>query len=750
MHNNDRPTVIVVDDDPLILDSLKRLLAADYEVLALERAELAIESVRQRHQPVAAIVCDMYMPGLDGLNLVNRVHLFSPETVCLLLTGGGDPHLPVRALNEGRVFQFLQKPCPPDDMKRILKLAIGEHQRRLLQKSFTWRITFNKGRSSAIMMGPGVFSVTGYRAGDFQDEPTLWKSMLLPEDTPAVETFLQDVRQRGPVDTVEFRIRRKDMRCRWLRMAVLSQQGDPDAPCPSVEGFLEDITEQKENQLELQDATRRYERMVTNVPGLVFHCRLELDGSLRFTFVSPTCRQLFDLDPDDVCKDAELLLKSFMPADRARLYELIAESAETLQPLTWQGGVLKDDCRRWFQATARPERLQDGQILWDGVMIDITALKEAEQKSQLLAQLSSENPDPVLRVRQDGTILYANPAGSTLLDLWDRAVGQQVPEDIMETVEQVLRSGLVASEGVVCRERYFSVVFAPVAATREVNLYARDVTSAKNAELELIDANQKLVDHDRLKSEFVSTITHEMRTPLCIFKNIISNALAGVTGPISPKLRENLEMAHQSVERLRCIIADFMDISEIDAGKIKLHRKITLMQTLVKDSVDSMRPLAQAKKITLALNLPRTGVYADVDQERIAKVIENLVGNAIKFIPVKGTIFVTMTDYLQGEFFDICVRDNGPGMTRKEAARVFDRFVQAKLLKGPGQHGTGLGLAIAREIVTLHSGHIWVETEPKHGCAFFFRLPKTEAVTVTTGESPMKTVDLQYDGSGSC
>lgn len=743
MRKNDKPTVIIVDDDPLILDSLKRLFCAGYEVLAVERAELAMEHVRTQHQPVAAIVCDMYMPGMDGLNLVSRVHLFSPETVCVLLTGGADPHLPVRALNEGRIFQFVKKPCPPDDMKRILKLAIGEHQRRLLQKSFTWHITFNKGRASGIVLGPGVFSVTGYRAGDFQDEPTLWKSMLLPEDAPAVETFLQGVQQHRPADTIEFRIRRKDMRCRWLRMAVLSQQGDPDAPCPSAEGFLEDITEQKENQLELQDANRRYEKMVTNVPGLVFHSQLDFDGNLRFTFVSPTCRQLFDLEPEDVCKDAELLLKSFMPADRADLYERIAESAASLKPFTWQGGTLKNDCRRWFQAIARPERRDDGQVLWDGVMIEITALKEAEQKASFLAQLSSDNPDPVLRVRQDGTILYANPAGSTLLGLWDRSVGQQVPEEVMETVHQVLRSGLVTSEGILCRERYFSIVFAPVNGSEEVNLYARDVTGAKNAELELIDANQKLVDHDRLKSEFVSTITHELRTPLCIFKNIISNALAGVTGPISPKLRENLEMAHQSVERLRRIIADFMDISEIDAGKIKLHRKITLMQTLVKDTVDSMRPLAQAKKISLALNLPRSGVYADVDQERVAKVIENIVGNAIKFIPIKGSIFVTMTDYLQGEFFDICVRDTGPGMTRKEAGRVFDRFVQAKVLKGPGEHGTGLGLAIAREIVNLHGGHIWVETEPKHGCAFFFRLPKTEAATVTSGEGQAKPVEFK-------
>lgn len=727
MRNSTKPTVLIIDDEPSVAQSLGRLLESDYQCIAMNRAEQAMEHVREHYEPIAAVICDMYMPGMDGLNLVNRLHLFCPETVCILLTGGGDPHLPVRALNEGRVFQFLRKPCPPEEMKRIIALAVSEHQRRLSQKSFTWRIVFKKGCPSEIVMGPGCLSVTGYRAGDFEADPGLWKSMILPEDAEAVEAFLRSAKQQKAGERVEFRIRRKDMRSRWLRMAVFSQQGDPESPCPTAEGFLEDITEQKEMELGIREANRRYERMVANVPGVVFQCLLQLDGTLRFTFVSASCRQFLNLEQEEICQDGEQMLKSFLPDDLSRFYRQIAESAATLEPLTWQGGLLKDDRHLWFQISARPERLDDGQVFWDGLMIDITALKEAERSSQFLAMFPSENPNPVLRIRSDGIILYANPAGKTLLDLWQRDQGQQVPEDVMELVTSVLHAGQATSHEILCSERYFAAVFAPVCRNEAVNLYARDITAAKNAELELIEANQKLVEHDKLKTEFVSTVTHELRTPLCIFKNILSNALAGVTGPISPKLQENLEMAQQSVERLKRIISDFTDISEIDAGMTKLDRKITFMQNLIKETVDSMRPLAGAKKISLTMNLPKTPVYADVDQARIAKVLENIIGNAIKFIPVKGSIYVTLTDYLHGDFFDVCVRDTGPGMTRQDANKIFDRFVQAKILKGPGEHGTGLGLTIAREILNLHGGHIWVETEPKCGCAFFFRLAKAEA-----------------------
>ncbi|MCE5187418.1 MAG: PAS domain-containing protein [Planctomycetaceae bacterium] len=734
MPKNTQPAILIVDDDVSTLDSLRRQLSTEYECRTENSPTAALKRITSGNEPFAVTLCDMYMPEMDGLALIRKLHLFCPETVCVLLTGGHDANLPIVAINEGQVFHYLQKPCACDEIRRILQLAAGEYQRRMAQKSFTWRISFPQNSPPRIVLGAGSYSITGYRAGDFQADAGLWKSIIVPDDLPIAQDFLTGVREHRLVSTTEFRIRRKDMRSRWLRMGVFSRQNDPDAHCPAAEGFLEDITEQKEMESALQEANRRYEKMVANVPGLVFQFLLQLDGTLRFTFVSSSCRKLFETEPDQVCQDSDLLLKSFVPDDLARLYRLIAESAATLQPLTWQGGVLKNEKWMWMQTMAHPERLQDGQVLWDGLMIDITALKEAERKAQFLALFPSEDPNPVLRIRADGLILYANPAGKTLLDIWQRDIGQQAPEDVLENVRHVVQSGLVQSTEISCKETYFSAVFAPVSRNEAVNLYARDITSAKNAELQLIQAHQKAVEHDKLKSEFVSTVTHELRTPLCIFKNIISNALAGVTGPIAPKLRENLEMAQQSVERLKRIIADFSEISELDAQAAKISRKITFMQGLIKESVSSMRPLAGAKKISLTLNLPQKPVYADVDQDKINKVLENIIGNAIKFIPLRGSIYVTLTDYLHGEFFDICVRDNGPGMTHKEANKVFDRFVQARILKGPGDHGTGLGLTIAREIINLHGGHIWLETEPKCGCAFFFRLPKTEAKAVSKQE----------------
>ena len=111
-----------------------------------------------------------------------------------------------------------------------------------------------------------------------------------------------------------------------------------------------------------------------------------------------------------------------------------------------------------------------------------------------------------------------------------------------------------------------------------------------------------------------------------------------------------------------------------------------------------------------------------MDRDRIVQVLVNLIGNAIKFIPIGGQIDVMLED--GDDQVTIRVQDDGPGMTPEDMARIFDRFVQAKILKGPGQHGTGLGLTISRELVKMHGGQIWVESEIGKGSVFSFSLPK--------------------------
>jgi signal transduction histidine kinase len=245
----------------------------------------------------------------------------------------------------------------------------------------------------------------------------------------------------------------------------------------------------------------------------------------------------------------------------------------------------------------------------------------------------------------------------------------------------------------------------------------------QNQNQALQEANEHLKEHDRLKSEFVLTVSHELRTPLTIFKNILSNALAGVAGKLPPKLRGNLEMADEAVSRLTLIISDFLDISKLDLGKMRLRQEAMSIQGLITKVTDMLRLMTNNKGIDLQVNLPQKDALVYIDYEKMAQVLINLIDNATKFVPEQGgRIRVDVTDRFDS--IRVNVRDNGPGVPEQDWTRIFDRYEQVEKNLTANKRGTGLGLAICKELVNMHGGRIWVENNPEGGANFQFSLSK--------------------------
>ena len=472
----------------------------------------------------------------------------------------------------------------------------------------------------------------------------------------------------------------------------------------------------------LQQNEAYYQKMVANIPGLVYQFLLRMDGSMDFLYVSDGCRELFALEPEQVKADCNVFFSRLHSEDRAEFYRSVADSAEKLSPWEWQGRAIVKGVERWYRAVSRPERMDNGDTIWNGLLLEVTDYKQTEQEMASLAEFSTDNPNPVMRISSDGVILYANRASEPLLNLWGRKTGQVMPDNIYDLIETVWISKKDHDIEVQCYDRVFSLIVAYVPDARYLNIYGCDITKGKHAEMELIKKNEILGEHDRLKSEFVSTVSHELRTPLFIFKNIISNAMAGVMGKVSHRLHESLKMADRSIDRLSRIISDFLDISRIESGEMKLRRAVMPIQAIISEVVGSLETLASAKGIELNTNLGKKELMVEVDRDRIIQVLMNLIGNAVKFVPANSRINVDVTDCERE--IQVAVRDNGPGLSKHEAERIFDRFVQIHQFAGPGEHGTGLGLTIARELVQMHQGRIWVESLPGQGCCFFFTLPK--------------------------
>ncbi len=732
--------ILFVDDEPHVLSGIRRHLRGIFEVDTATSSAEGLEMIEDRGH-YAVVVSDLHMDEMDGMEFLREVRRVSPDSVCVVLTGYADLEVAVEAVNERRIYRFLTKPCPGEKLIKTLNECLEHYLQVVSMSSYTYTSYIEDGVLVWTDRSQGCLAVTGYCAQDFVRDKDLVMEIVLPDYREKVKGHVDDILMGKEVGPFEFKICRRDGEIRWLRDTIIPHRND-DGVLLRFDGLVEDVTEAREMESALQDSEARYQRMVANVPGVVFQLVQRSDGSISFVFVSDSGERTFGVKAESIKEDSSVFFDFIAEEDRVELKELLSSESKSLEPIEYCARFKVNGEKRWYQFVARPGRVDDNVTLWDGLLIDVTALRSAEKEVESLAKFPFENPNPVLRVSRDGFILYANKASEPLLKLWNREVKQKVPDDIFQLVEEVRAGEGYECIEVKCKNRYFSIVFSPISEYDYVNLYARDITEAKLAEIELRRANKILKEHDRLKSEFVSTVSHELRTPLCIFKNIISNAMAGVMGKISSKLMRNLQIADRSVDRLSRIISDFLDISKIESGTMKLKRCSVSFNTVVGEVVESLSHLAEAKGIKIKSQVPSEALIVYADRDRLIQILTNLIGNAVKFINMDGKIDLIVSRNV--DEIEVCVKDNGPGLSNEDIDRIFDRFVQINLMAGPGEHGTGLGLSIAKELVEMHDGRLCVDSVVGEGSCFRFTLPlysestaadDDEAVSVSEGKS---------------
>ncbi|MEK6732460.1 MAG: hybrid sensor histidine kinase/response regulator [Candidatus Omnitrophota bacterium] len=235
---------------------------------------------------------------------------------------------------------------------------------------------------------------------------------------------------------------------------------------------------------------------------------------------------------------------------------------------------------------------------------------------------------------------------------------------------------------------------------------------------ELEKTNAKLMELDRMKSDFVANVVHELRTPLTIIKGNLDNIDKGFAGDVQPKQKEILGDIFRVINRLSRLVNDLLDLSKIESGKMKLSKENLDIVELAGDAVKTFETLASSKQIGLVKEFPGKPVMINADRDKLTQVFINLMGNAVKFTD-KGNVTVKIAD-LQGEA-QVEIQDTGPGIPPDQADKIFDKFVRVVAEK---KEGTGLGLPIAKDIVVLHKGRIRVESEPGKGSRFIFIIPK--------------------------
>jgi two-component system sensor histidine kinase GlrK len=231
----------------------------------------------------------------------------------------------------------------------------------------------------------------------------------------------------------------------------------------------------------------------------------------------------------------------------------------------------------------------------------------------------------------------------------------------------------------------------------------------------------KLSELNKMKSDFFSSVTHELRTPLSTIKMGIVLLNEGVEGPLTEGQRGLLKVLEKEIHLLIGLVNSLLDLSKMEAGMMRFQLEPKPIRPLIDQTVEEIGPLVEAKKLSLEVSVTEELPILKMDSERILQALRNIVGNAVKFTPEKGRVRVSARRADHG--VEVSVADTGPGIPAGDLITIFEKFQQANKEGSHPVKGTGLGLAIAKQIITHHGGKIWAESELGHGSTFIFVLP---------------------------
>jgi two-component system phosphate regulon sensor histidine kinase PhoR len=229
------------------------------------------------------------------------------------------------------------------------------------------------------------------------------------------------------------------------------------------------------------------------------------------------------------------------------------------------------------------------------------------------------------------------------------------------------------------------------------------------------------VEADRLKSEFISNASHELRTPVASLKVLVESLLDGAQD--DPELRQSfLDDVYRELERLHALVNDLLDLAAIESGRNTLKLQPVDARKVIEEAVATVVPQAKQRDVVLDLRIP-AALSVEADQVRLRQILVNLLANAVKFTPTGGQVRLQAEEGADGVVFRVV--DTGIGIPAKDLPHIFDRFFRVTRGRSRLQGGSGLGLTIVKQAVDAHHGRISVESTEGEGTTFEFVLPRS-------------------------
>ncbi len=356
-------------------------------------------------------------------------------------------------------------------------------------------------------------------------------------------------------------------------------------------------------------------------------------------------------------------------------------------------------------------------------VLDLTlnwALRGTQADSGWIALRTEDRSSPVI-VAGDGKGTSLNPDSADIApamlrgELVTRRAG---PEGLPHRLIAPLRreAHTIALIGVQRRTHPF---------TAEAESFLLRLAEHSALALENTRLYQAVQSANLAKSQFVSLVSHELKSPMTSIRGFADLIRQGMTGAVSAQAREFLDTIVDNVDQMAALVSDLSDISRIETGRLRLQLAAVPVARYVQETVGAMRPQIDARRHTLTLDLPPDLPEAFADRTRLVQIVTNLLSNACKYTPEGGRISIAAR--AEPARIRLAVNDSGIGMSQEDQARLFTQFFRSENPAVREQPGWGLGLNVTRRLVELQGGEMGVSSEPGKGSTFWFTLPVAPA-----------------------